>query len=174
MLNALAFIARVFNNLLEFFPRDHTICYQAVKLADHFALNFFRLVHALADRGTQRFTQLGNAFHLQFAERLITLVIDDLQNAVKGIALHHRCDQHLAGTVAGTLVDLFQKSQRRVNLFQRGIIVDVGQINELTAESHIPGQTLRRNRQLQVAAAVQTGFNFGNNCGLIVGDRIQS
>jgi hypothetical protein len=53
------------------------------------------------------------------------------KHAMQHIAIEDRRHQHLAGAVAGALVDLLEEGQRRMDLLERLIVVDIGQVELL-------------------------------------------
>jgi hypothetical protein len=91
----------------------------------------------------------------------------------KHVAVQDGGHQHLPGAVPGALVDLLEEGERRVDLLERLVVVDIGQVELLPAEGAIAGQALRRNGQLQVAAAVEAGFDLGDDRGAVFVDRVQ-
>ena len=60
-----------------------------------------------------------------------------------------------------------------MNASESFLVIHVGQVQGLFAKGHIAGQALRRDRQLEVAAAVQAGLNLRHNGRAIGIDRIQ-
>ena len=60
-----------------------------------------------------------------------------------------------------------------MNALERFIVIDIGQVQRRLAKGHIAGNALRRDRQLEVAAAAQAGLDLGNNRRTVLGDRIQ-
>jgi len=163
LFNRPAFGTGGLQTLLQFVGRQHALRDQAVisgGLAPHAAGRF---LHALPNGGGQCHAQLQNTFDFQFAEGLIAFVVDDLQHALQLVVFQNGSYQHLAGAVARTLVDFFQKGQGRVNLPERRFVVYVRQVDKLPAEGHVAGNALRRDRQLEFAAAVEAGFDLGDD-----------
>jgi hypothetical protein len=111
-------------------------------------------LHSLADRGGQRLAQLGGPFDFEFAERLVALVVDHLQHAMQAVALQNRDHQHLLGAVARPLVHFLEETERRMDALESFVVIDVAQIQHPPARSGVSGQTLRADRQLQVAAVL--------------------
>ncbi|OIQ70421.1 hypothetical protein GALL_479660 [mine drainage metagenome] len=165
--------AGILQALLQLNRRHDPIRHQSVVFGDHAPGSFFGLLDAVANRRCQGFAKLGYAFDFQFAKSLLVLVVDHLQHAVQRLAFDNRRHHHLARAVTRALVNFLEESQGRVNFFQCLVVIDIGQVEQHAAEGGVAGNALRRDRQFQVAAAVESGLDLGDDGALVFIDHIQ-
>ena len=128
MFNRLAFGAGVNQAFLQLRSGYDVVGHQPIELGGLAPRGLAGPLHSLADGGCQGLAQLCDAFYFKSAKWLVALVVDNLQHTVQYVPVKNGRDQHLARSVPGALVDLFEKCQRRMDLLQRLIVVDISQI----------------------------------------------
>ncbi len=172
-LNRLRLLSGFFDAHLQFCRRHHAVVHEAVVLRGAAPVLVSGLLHPLADGCRQCLAQLGSALDFEFAEGLIALVVDDLEHTVQRRPVHDRYDEHLLRAIAGTLVDLFQEAQCRIDALECFVVVDVADVQHLPAHGGIAGKALCADRQLQVAAGIQARLDLGHDGALVFVDGIE-
>ena len=124
---------------------------------------FNGFAQALAQGNRQRLAQLARTFFVKRAKGLLAAVVDDLKNAIQGVAVGDGCHQHLAGSVTRAFIHRVQKTQGRVNLPERPFVVNIGNVHHLACHGDMASNALRTDGQFEVAAGVEPGLDFGDD-----------
>jgi hypothetical protein len=148
-------VARGARGLFQLGGRQHRFLHQGVVLAAR-ALRF----QALAEGHRQGFAQLLHAFHAATGGKgPPPLVVDELDHAQQlAVPRDQRRHQHLAGAVAGALVDAALELQLGREPAQLGVVVDVGDVHGLARRRDEAGHRSRRR-----SAAAGRGTRSGRS-----------
>ena len=156
-------LARLFQRLFQRILREPALADQSVVTRGLAVLQFGGALHALADGRGQRLAQLRDTFDVEFAERPVGLVVDDLQHSVQHVAFQDGRDDHLLAAIARALVHFLEETQSGMDALERFVVIDIGDVEQLLAERHVARQALRTDGQLQFAAGVQPRLHLGDD-----------
>ncbi len=129
---------------------------------------------ALTQRNCNAFRQFLQTFFHHAGKRHARLVIDDLYHPHQAIVARFQNgrDQHLLGSVAGTLIYFLQKTQMRTDPRQFLGIVHILDIQHLFIDRNITSHALLGNGQLQILEGFQPGLDFGHQRSIIFADHV--
>ena len=116
--------------------------------------------------------QFHGAFFGHDGKPLIAAVVDELEYANQ-IAFSFRSQdrhrQHLLGTVACTLVHRFEETERWCMPLEFGVVIDIGDVDDLAVVRGKSGDAGVIDRQLYVLERLQASLHFGDDRAATIG-----
>ena len=105
---------------------------------------------------------MGRTLFHDRGKGLPALGIDDLEHPDQflGLRIHDRHHQHLLGAIPGLYIHLLQKIKLRTVRLEFLVIVYVADVDHLLMDCDKTGDTLLRDRQLQVFKSSKAGLDL--------------